>query len=81
MLDLSQTVTLYCSSLEAREFSQKQRDKLADSGKALPDGSFPIANCSDLANARQAIGRASNPSAARAHIAKRAAALKCPGDK
>jgi len=61
--------------MEARNFSEKRRKKLAKSGKALPGGGFPIVNKEDLGNARQAIGRAKNPSAARAHIRERAKAL------
>lgn len=41
----------------------------------MPDGSYPIRNKSDLANAIQAIGRAKNPDAVKAHIRKRARAL------
>lgn len=52
-----------------------ERKRLADSGAALPDGSFPIANVDDLRNAIQAIGRAKDPVAARAHIKKRAREL------
>ena len=58
-----------------RDVPEAERKKLAEKGEALPDGSFPIANVSDLRNAIQAIGRASDPEAARAHIKKRAAAL------
>lgn len=60
---------------EKREFSEDQRQSLASSGKALPDGSFPIANEQDLRNAIQAIGRAKDPGAARSHIKRRAKAL------
>lgn len=59
----------------AREFTGDQRKKLAKEGKARGDGSFPIENASDLRNAIQAIGRAKNPAAAKAHIKRRAAAL------
>lgn len=59
----------------AREFSQEERDRLADEGKAMPDGSFPIVTREDLENAIQAIGRAKDPDAAKAHIKKRARAL------
>lgn len=59
----------------ARDFNQEERKKLAKSGEALPDGSFPIVNEDDLRNAIRAIGRASNSSAAKAHIKKRAKAL------
>lgn len=57
------------------EFTEKQRDKLASEGKALPDGSYPIRNSSDLSNAIQAVGRAKNYDRAKAHIIKRAKAL------
>ncbi len=60
---------------EKRDFSDKQRSKMADAGTAMPDGSFPIANKSDLKNAIQAFGRAKNKSAAKAHIKTRAKAL------
>lgn len=55
-----------------RDVSQDERDRLAGEGKALPDGSFPIANVGDLKNAIRAIGRAKNPSKAKAHIKARA---------
>jgi hypothetical protein len=58
-----------------RDFSAGDRKELADSGKALPDGSFPIANESDLHNAIGAIGRAKNPAEAKAHIKARAKAM------
>lgn len=59
----------------AREFSQEERDRLAKEGKAMPDGSFPIVTREDLENAIQAIGRAKDPAAAKAHIKKRAREL------
>ena len=58
-----------------REVKRKERESLASQGKALPDGSFPIKDKSDLANARQAIGRSKNPTAARALIRRRAREL------
>jgi hypothetical protein len=63
------------SSMEAREFSEGRRKKLAKSGAAMPGGGFPIVNREDLANAKQAIGRAKNHAAARRHINERAKAL------
>jgi hypothetical protein len=60
-----------------REFSDKERSQLADSGAAMPDGSFPIKNEEDLRNAIQAHGRAKNPEAAKKHIIERAHALGC----
>lgn len=69
------------STLKAKSthtFTDKERKGEAKSGVAMSDGSFPIRNAQDLANARQAIGRAApgKRAAVRAHIAKRAAALK-----
>jgi hypothetical protein len=61
--------------VQRRDFSQSERDAAAKKGHAMPDGSFPIENGQDLRNAIQAIGRAKNPAAAKAHIRKRAAAL------
>jgi hypothetical protein len=57
---------------EFRDVPSGERDRLADAGKALPDGSFPIANTGDLRNAIQAIGRAKDPAKAKAHIKRRA---------
>jgi hypothetical protein len=61
--------------LTLRSVSTDERDKLAKGGKALPDGSFPIASVSDLRNAIKAYGRAKNKAAAKRHIIKRAKAL------
>ncbi len=60
-----------------REFSDDERKELASSGKALPDGSFPIANKSDLENAIHAFGRAKDKAKTKAHIIARAKALGC----
>ena len=61
--------------LTKRQFSGDQRQHDAKTGAAMPDGSFPIENESDLHNAIRAVGRAKNPAAARAHIKARARAL------
>lgn len=61
-----------------RDFSEEERQRLAKSGEAMPDGSYPIVTRQDLENAIQAIGRAKNPDAAKAHIVKRAKALGLP---
>ena len=63
------------AEVDKREFSEAKRNELASSGKALPDGSFPIENLQDLKNAIRAIGRAKNPKKAKAHIKARAKAL------
>lgn len=58
-----------------RDFSQDERDKAADTGAAMPDGSFPIKNTGDLTNAIRLAGNAKDPDAARRHIIARAKAL------
>jgi len=65
-----------------RDVSSAERKRLAKSGGAMPDGSFPIANCQDAKNARQAIGRAApgKRAAVKAHIEKRESALGCSKD-
>lgn len=59
----------------AKEFSSKSRDKMSLNGTALPDGSYPIANKRDLANAISSYGRAKNPEIVKRWIKKRAKAL------
>lgn len=61
--------------LALRTFSEEERKRLADSGKAMDDGSFPIVSVGDLRNAISAFGRAKNKGAAKRHIIKRARAL------
>lgn len=63
------------AAAEKREFSEDRRQALADSGDAMPDGSFPIVTASDLHNAIQAFGRAKNSAAVAKHIRSRARAL------
>lgn len=58
-----------------RKFTAKEREKLAEQGKALPDGSFPITSKADLKNAIQAFGRTAKKTAVARHIARRARAL------
>jgi phage head maturation protease len=73
VLDLYEAATLL--EVEKREFKQKEREHLASTGAALPDGSFPISNTSDLHNAIQAHGRAKDKEKAKRHIIARAHAL------
>lgn len=61
--------------IQKRDYSTDARRRMAESGEAMPDGSFPIANRADLSNAIQSVGRASNYEAARRHIISRARAL------
>jgi tetratricopeptide (TPR) repeat protein len=60
--------------------SRRVRKRLAREGKALPDGSFPIRNVSDLRNAVQAYGRAKSGKRGivAKHIIIRARALNRP---
>lgn len=58
-----------------RKFSAEQRRQLADEGKALPDGSYPIETRGDLANAIASFGRGGATPRIKAHIIRRAKAL------
>lgn len=60
-----------------REFSSESRERMAERGVALPDGSFPIPDRDALRRAIQSIGRAATEKRAQviAHIRRRAAAL------
>ena len=69
--------TIEDESAELAVITRKSRMKLAEEGKALKDGSFPIRDISDLKNAVQAYGR-SKPGKrglVRRHIMKRARQL------
>jgi hypothetical protein len=63
------------SSFAKRDLSAAGRRRAVSAGIAMPDGSFPIGNRDDLANAIQSVGRAKNYEAARRHIVSRARAL------
>ena len=62
-------------SLTKRGFTAEKRQALAAQGKALPDGSYPIENRTDLANAIKAVGRANNVAQVKAHIVAQAKRL------
>ena len=61
--------------MEKRQYNTEQRRAMAERGEALPDGSFPIADKTDLGNALQSIGRAGNRALALRHIRARARSL------
>ena len=61
--------------LEKRDYSPSARRRMAAAGEAMKDGSFPIANETDLRNAIQSVGRAANYASAKRHIIRRARAL------
>jgi hypothetical protein len=71
LADLTKTV----DDLGKREFSEKEREKAADTGAAMEDGSFPIKTKADLRNAIKAYGRAKDKAATKKHIIERAKAL------
>lgn len=52
------------------------RLKMVKTGEAMVGGAFPVKDEEDLRNAIQSIGRAKDPAAARAHVMKRARALR-----
>jgi hypothetical protein len=61
--------------VEKKDYSMDTRRRMAESGQAMKDGSFPIADKGDLMDAIRSVGRASNYAAAKAHIISRARAL------
>lgn len=73
ILELHERIAALCEI--SRAFTTKERQKLADEGKAMPDGSFPVVTEEDLKNAIKAVGKAEDVDAARKHIKKRAKAL------
>jgi hypothetical protein len=62
------------------ELDTEERRKLADEGKALPDGSFPIRNREDLQDAIQSYGRAKNKDEVKRWIKRRAKELNAEGE-
>jgi hypothetical protein len=61
--------------LTKRDFNSKQRKQMAESGAAMPDGSYPIANKTDLMNAIRSWGRGGADPKVKEHIKRRARAL------
>lgn len=72
---VEQPMEQYEDGVTAADISPAVREKAAKKHHAMPDGSYPIRNVSDLHNAIQAIGRAKNPDAVKAFIRKRAREL------
>ena len=58
-----------------RKFNAETRRRMAESGNAMPDGSYPIANKKDLMNAIRSWGRGGSDPKVKAHIKRRAKAL------
>lgn len=61
--------------LVKRKFTTEQRKKMAEEGHAMPDGSFPIGNKTDLMNAIRSWGRGGSDPKVKEHIKRRAKAL------
>jgi hypothetical protein len=61
--------------LVKRKFSARQREEMAAAGKAMPDGSYPIDNKTDLMNAIRSWGRGGADPEVKQHIKRRAKAL------
>jgi hypothetical protein len=61
--------------VRASLFSAATRRDLAASGAALPDGSFPVTDQIDLEAGLEALSKAADSDAARAHLVARAVAL------
>ena len=62
-------------NLVKRKFTAEQRRRMAEEGQAMPDGSYPIANRTDLMNAIRSWGRGGADPKVKAHIKRRAKAL------
>ena len=60
---------------EKRQFSDKQRQRAAAAGHAMPGGGYPIENTDDLSNAVQAFGRAKDKAKTKRHIIRQAKRL------
>lgn len=58
-----------------RKFSAESRRRMAESGNAMPDGSYPIGNRSDLENAIRSWGRGGSDPKVKSHIKRRAKEL------
>lgn len=76
VLDTESETVAVNARFELRQFTRKERDKLASDGKALPDGSYPIVTKGDLRNAISAFGRGKAPGSAAKHIKARARSLE-----
>jgi hypothetical protein len=57
------------------DLDTEERRKLAEQGKALPNGSFPIRNREDLEDAIRSYGRANDKDEVKRWIKKRAREL------
>lgn len=63
------------TDLVKRKFSAESRRRMAESGNAMPDGSYPIANKDDLMNAIRSWGRGGSDPKVKSYIKRRAKEL------
>ena len=61
-----------------KSWSAEERRKAKGKGQTMPDGSFPTVTKADWMRARQSLGRAKNPAAAKRYLKKRAKTLGVP---
>ena len=62
-----------------RDYTARERRRMATEGRAMPGGRFPVANCGDAERAIRAQGRAKDQAAVVGFIKKRVRALSCSG--
>lgn len=74
-VDADELAAAMAKSVRKRDVSTDERKKLASKGQAKSDGSYPIANVSDLRNAIKAWGRGGATASDKAWIIRRARAL------
>jgi hypothetical protein len=77
-VELREKTLIAAAVTELAKISEEERMALAEEGRAMPDGAYPIRNVEDLKNAIQAYGRAkaSERREVRKHIIKQARKLK-----
>ena len=61
--------------LVKRKFTAEQRRRMSEEGHAMPDGSYPIGNKTDLMNAIRSWGRGGSDPKVKEHIKRRAKAM------
>ena len=70
-----QTTRTSIADAEKREFSAAEREKDAEAGVAMPDGSYPIRTAKDVENAVRDFNRSGQKPDVKAHIIARAKAI------
>jgi hypothetical protein len=68
------------TTIEKRQFTADDRQKLADSGAAMPGGRYPIEKPVDVTNAVRDYNRTGQDPAVKAHIISRAKAIGATGN-